>query len=348
MTGLTRRQFTIGSAGALIAAGAPGSAGAQTPTRIKFTLDWKYQGIHSIVFWAQAKGYFAAEGLDVVIDQGTGSAATVSRIASGSYDAGLGDQNAIIQMAGGGTGEPPVMVYMLYSTPPFALITKASSEIKTLKDLQGKKMGMTTGSSAGALFPALAKLNGVDPATVAVVNVAPNLQEQMLLRGEVDFSAVFTVTTYGNLIGMKMDPAKDLRWFYFSDHGIDLYSNGLMVSRKLIAEKPAAVAGLVKAFNRAFKEVAADPKTAVAAMQAVEPLMDIAVETQRLTFALKTHFLSADTAANGVGDIRDDRMERAIKLMVETYKLAGTPKVTEVFDRSFLPPKADRMIAAAL
>ncbi len=49
--------------------------------------------------WAQEKGYFAAEKLDVTIDQGEGSAATVTRIMSGAYDAGFGDMNAIIQNA---------------------------------------------------------------------------------------------------------------------------------------------------------------------------------------------------------------------------------------------------------
>ena len=141
------------------------------------------------------KGYFAAEGLDVEIDQGTGSAATVSRIASGTYDAGFGDMNAIIQMAGTKPGEQPVMVYMIYNTPPFALITKAASPIKTLKDVEGKKMGTPAGGAAGILFSSLAKVNGIDASKVSMVNMAPNLQEQMLLNGDVDFSAVFTVTS---------------------------------------------------------------------------------------------------------------------------------------------------------
>jgi len=57
-------------------------------------LNWKYQGPQGWFFLADDKGYFKAEGLEVQIDQGDGSATPIPKVASGTYDNRLRDINA--------------------------------------------------------------------------------------------------------------------------------------------------------------------------------------------------------------------------------------------------------------
>src|ERR1700693_3740660 len=84
MTPFSVRHPILALAGALGVAAVAALAAAET--RLKMVLNWKYQGPQGWFFLSDDRGYFKAEGLEVAIDQGDGSAAAVPKVASGAHD----------------------------------------------------------------------------------------------------------------------------------------------------------------------------------------------------------------------------------------------------------------------
>jgi NitT/TauT family transport system substrate-binding protein len=61
---------------------------------------------------------------------------------------------------------------------------------------------------------------------------------------------------------------------------------------------------------------------------------------------MKNLMLTPEAAEIGMGDVKDDRLARSIVQLNESYGLPRSPAPSEVFNRSFLPAKAERMIKA--
>jgi NitT/TauT family transport system substrate-binding protein len=222
------------------------------------------------------------------------------------------------------------------------VVVKQDSPIRTPKDLEGKTIGGPANDAALKLFPAFAKLAGVDAGKVTVTNMAPNLREQMLVRGQVDAAFGYVTTVSFSAKGMGLDPAKDLRFIRYGDHGMPLYSNAIFFSRSFVKDNPKAVQGFLKALNHAVKDVLADPDAGIAAVMQREPLLKRDVEKEKLMATLRNDMSHPEIARIGLGDVDDARLAKAIGIVVDANQLPRSPAVAEVFDRSFLPARADR------
>jgi len=326
--------------GLAVAVSSAFAAHAQTP--IKLILNWKYEGPQGMFFLAQDRGYFKQEGLDVTFDQGNGSGAAVPQVANGAYDMGFGDINALIELAAKKPEDAPVGVYMLYNRPPFTVAVKTDSPINSPADFPGHKLGGSANDGALKLFPALCATTKIDCSKVEIVNMQPNLREQMLMQGQVDavFGYVNTIRFSAKLTGI--DPDKQLRFIKYDAYGMDLYSNAIIVSRKFVKEHPEAVKGFLKALNHGIKDAIANPQAAIDAVVTREPLIKPVIERARLDATLAEEMSHPEIAKIGLGDVSDDRMAKAIEILVKAKELPRTPATVEVFDRSFLPPASER------
>jgi len=310
--------------------------------KIKFSLDWKYEGPASPFLLALDNGYFADEGLEVTIDTGNGSSGAITRVGSGAYDISMADLNSLVEFNVKNPDRALKAFFVIYNYPPFSLFTMKKSGINEPKDFEGKTLGAPVFDSPRKLFPAFAKSTGIDMSTVTWESMDPPLREPMLMRGEVDAISGFYFTSLLNLEsqGVKRE---DLKIFNYIDYGMAFYGNGLIASPALL-EKPDVLKGFAKAVVKGFSDAIKDPAGAIVALKKRDPLIDPELEQERLQMALDMCVQTDEVAENGMGPIKKDRMAKAIEQLAVAFELPTTPTVDDIFTNAAMPEKADRML----
>jgi NitT/TauT family transport system substrate-binding protein len=327
------------AAWAAVFAGAP--AWAETP--IKFTLDGKLEGPIAPFVVAIDKGYFKAEGLDVTLDAAASPVEAINRIASGAYDMGFGDVNALIKFRDQNPGTPIRAVFMVYNKPAFSIVGRKSRGVVKPKDLEGRKLGAPLADGAFAQWPIFVNANDIDAAKVTIVNVAFPVREPMLASGEVDAVAGTSFSSYIDLKDRGV-PADDINVLLMADHGVCLYGNAILVSPKFAADKPDAVKAFLRALVRGIKETVRNPSAAVDSVIKRNDTAKREVELERLRIALDENILTPEVKTNGYGAIDRARFDKAIDQIGLTFAFKTKPKSAEVFDPSFLPSEAERKV----
>jgi NitT/TauT family transport system substrate-binding protein len=339
LTRLTRSTLALLAAVGSLALAWPAAASAETP--IHFTLGRKIDGPSAPFFLAIDKGYFKAEGLDVTIDAANGPLDPINRLASGSYDMGVGDINLLIKYRDQNPGTPIRAVFNVFDKPPYAIIARKSHGIAAPKDMEGKKLGAPSAEGTFAQWPIFAEVNGIDPAKVTIETIGLPVREPMLAAGEVDAVTGYSFISYVNL---KNDgvPLNDLVVLLMADYGVALYADTIMVAPAFAIEKPDAVRGLLRAYTKALKDAIRDP---AAAIDSALRRMDGGsrdVELERLRMAIRDNILTAAVKADGFGRIDPARFATAIDQLATAYPFKAKDKAAGVFDPSFLQNSADR------
>ena len=148
----------------------------------------------------------------------------------------------------------------------------------------------------------MCKLAKIDCSKVNITNMQPNLREQMLMQGQVDgvFGYVNTIRFSAKLMGVE---DKQLRYINYGDYGMDLYSNAIIVSKKLVKENPKAVAGWCARSTRGLLDSLKDIDASVAAVAKREPLIKVPVERERFDATLKDEMNHPEIAKIGLGNV---------------------------------------------
>jgi NitT/TauT family transport system substrate-binding protein len=339
MANLTRRSLLAASA---VMMALP--AYAQAPTKIRFTLDWRFEAPSALFTIAADKGYFAAEGLDVTIDTGNGSREAIPRVASNTYDMGFGDVNSLIRFRDENPTVDLKAVMMVYDRPPFSIVGRKSRGITTdVKSLEGKKFGAPAADAAFAQWPIFRTVNNLDEKTMKFENVGFPVREPMLASGEVDAVFGFSNSSFINLKARGV-PVDDITLILMSDYGVQLYGNVIMVSPKMMAENPEAVRKFLRALTKSIKDVIKAPDAGVDSVIKRNDVLKKDVELERLKLTLDMNVVTPYTKANGIGGIDQARWNAALDQIGLTFQFKDKAKSGAAFVSDFLPTAAERKL----
>jgi NitT/TauT family transport system substrate-binding protein len=346
MSMTTRRRFIrTGALGVASMATLARTRPVAASTKIKFVLDWQIQGPQAPFIAAKTLGAFSGSGLDVTIDRGTGSQKTIEQVATGTYDIGYGDVNSMIEYNAKNTGNPLVAVYMVLNTPPFSLLSLKKYGVRQPKDLKGLSIGAPAGDAPRRLWPIFAKNVGLPVDSVTWTNMAPPLREPALVKGDVKAISGFYFTGFLNLTENLKIPADEVVAFLYSQYGIVLYGNAVIVREAWLKGNADALRRFVAGVNTGMKFTLKDPAAAIGFIKGVEPLVNEATERKRLELAISSNMINDEVKRDGLGGVDAKRMQRAIDQVLQAFELTAKPTVSQVFNGEFLPPAAARKLS---
>lgn len=303
--------------------------GAQASEKLTFVLNWTPKADHAPYYYALKQGWYAAAGVDLTIEGGRGSGATVQRVGAGAAELGVADMATMMVARGKGADLRAVMA--VYTLSPQTFYWLKSSGIKSPKDFVGKKIGAPAGDAAVAMFPSFAKAAGIDPKAVTFVNVTPAAKLSALKSGAVDIVPYF-FDVHDLLVDEFGDAVQFLHW---KDIGLNPYGNAIFVKESALSAKRQAVEAFVKVSQKAFAACIANFQPCLDAVAASTTGLNLVTENKSWK---RIKFLLGDEASQKIalGWLDGDRVAKDYQLIAGTMGIEKPFEPKDAFTTDFL------------
>ena len=317
--------------------------------RLRMILNTFVSGPQAWFFLADDRGYLREAGIAIEFTPGDTAANAVPKVATGDFDVGYGDMNALIELAARGGRANAVGVFATFTDSPYTIAVPVAGPVRTPRELEGKTLASHPNDAAMKMLPEFGRATGIDPRRIAIEIASEHHREMLprLLAGEWAGMFGFVNTLRSAAIEAGIDPAASLRFLEYRQFVPDLYGMTLLATRRLAETEPDVVTGFVRAVNRGLVDAIADVDAAVEAVARRDPKIDRAANRARLAGTLALEMAGAEGARLGIGDVDDTRLGRAIDLIVAAKGYPHRPAAAEIFDRRFLPPLAERVTTLA-
>lgn len=304
----TRRGFmkaSTATAASLLALGS-GRAWGQGPEKVSLRFNWSWVGNYAPVVLGWERGYYKDVGLDLTIGQGKGSGATVRQAGSRNDTFVWADTSALLVAAAQGVPVKEVMC-VCKSNLGVLWIDGRGLNVKSAKDLIGRKLSATPGDGNTQMWPAVLAANNMKASDVEMVFLDGTASLAALREGRVDAS-----------MGGASDQPVTLRnagfparVITFAELGVATLGSGLITHVDYIKERPEIVAKMVAATQRSWQAGLQDPDAAV---QALVRISDVPLNANVLRDGLKV-FQSLATNTQPIGYIDPAAMQQTLDLL---------------------------------
>lgn len=258
---MKRRHLVNSACAVAIASALPAAAPAQTREKVTLLLNWYVYSEHAPFFIGKEKGFYEAEGIDLDIQEGRGSAVSIQAVAANSATFGYVDVPTMIKAAT--KGAPVKAVGVALQVSPMSVIGLAEKNIRTPKDIIGKTVAMTPGDSMSQIWPLFLKKTGLTESQFKVVSGDGQTKLNAVINGQADVLLGYLMDQNIKVQDATKKPVTVIR---FADYGVNLISSGIVAHKDTLANKAELVRRFMRATTRAFEETEKSPEAAIDAM----------------------------------------------------------------------------------